>query len=264
MRLLKSLLRIAFLTAVIIAIFTWPLYIPQTISDDDAPIINKVAKSVYKITPIDNAKAGGTGFQISTTRGPMILSNAHVCESIKENVLRAWQGRKYWDLPILEISDKTDLCLIKGIPGQPVLALGAPASSLDKITIIGHPWLMPVTPSQGWVIDRKTIDIATSKTEQECTGYMYEWKDYMTWLGPQKICFRSIESVRTNVRMFPGNSGSPIVNSQGQVVGVAFAINSFFRTSYYIPIYDVYAFVKKYEVLTDLEENPPWFQGTPR
>lgn len=259
MNLLKSIARIVLasvsIVATMLAIIAWPSIKKQEVSKEELPLINRAAMSVYMITDIHDSSSGGTGFQIMTTRGPMIVTNSHVCDLTSDDKIRAWQKDEYWDLKIIEQIDKVDLCILKGIANRPYLELGKPAKSLDKVTVIGHPHLMATTPSQGWVIERAIIELRTNTLKNDCQGKNLTWTKKKTWFGMIETCIRSIKGVSTNVPVSPGNSGSPVINKKGLVVGVIFATNSFFKTAFYVPIGSLRALIKKYELITYLESE---------
>ena len=61
--------------------------------------------------------------------------------------------------------------------------------------------------------------------------------------GVVNICVRTLDSQPVTASIYPGNSGSPVFNKYGNVVGVAFASNEFSR-GYIIPLSFVVNFLE--------------------
>jgi S1-C subfamily serine protease len=70
----------------------------------------------------------------------------------------------------------------------------------------------------------------SSRAKELCVGEAYSWKKYVaiTFLGPQEFesCIFKANALTSTLTVAPGNSGSPTINSMGEVVGVISALNS--------------------------------------
>ncbi len=60
------------------------------------------------------------------------------------------------------------------------------------------------------------------------------------------ICLRQLKSILTTLGIYPGNSGSPVVNKYGNLVGVVFAGNNQTNYGYVIPLKQVREFLSIY------------------
>ena len=253
-------------------------------------IRSHVGDKVYIIT---NSKGygGGTGFAVKADSGiTYIVTNAHVCD-MSENklhvVVKNNRGLQM-NRRILKVSDKSDLCLIEGVPGVDGLSLGSEPLIGTYLTSVGHPSLMPLTLSRGEFIAKEDVFIFkgfvkeanSSKDSSNDSGsseinkqhgtasgfhtmhahnnftsrelYNILNKDNKTLLylsktlgaispsecsAPNlimvdtpfgKACFVVVKGAyATNVLGQPGNSGSPVVNFWGNVVGVVFAMDQY-------------------------------------
>lgn len=211
-----------------------------------------VGSRVYTIK--DNPRSGGgTGFAIRAPSGQTyILTNDHVCEvsTDKQTVLVQNESGLSMRRRILARADFTDLCLIEGIPGVKGLTLGSAPMIGQIVAAIGHPALMPITLSRGEIIteadtillqgpisyitpEGKEEQIPEARggvTPEQCSQpknrQVKDVLDYGFFQIPVKLCIIVIEnSYRTNMLVQGGNSGSPIVNFWGNVVGVVFAMD---------------------------------------
>jgi len=132
---------------------------------------------------------------------PYILTNMHCCQAA--NILHGGNqvianGRV---LPIIKISGKADLCLVKSYieGGLPVAEIDT--QPLDKITLVGHPRGIDLVIREGRVV---------TKDLNVCVFYFPE--------GP--LCR---DSDRISALAYPGNSGSPVLNERMELVSVLYA-----------------------------------------
>jgi len=212
---------------------------------------HSVGSKVYLIK--DNPRSGGgTGFAIKAPSGETyILTNDHVCgvSSDKQTVLVQNDYGLSMRRRILARADFTDLCLIEGIPGVEGLKLGSAPMIGQIVAAVGHPALMPITLSRGEIISQEdimimegpisVIDPDTGKevqipvdrggiTPEQCSRaknrQVEDVLDFGFFQLKVKFCINVTEGAyRTNMLIQPGNSGSPIVDFWGNVVGVVFA-----------------------------------------
>ncbi len=139
--------------------------------------------------------AGGscTGFELKTPDGTQVtVTNKHCCEA---GITNAFVNDHILPLNILSVAPTTDLCILQGIGNLPALDLAdeAPQNG-DDLTVIGYGLGFGPTTSNG-----KFVQVIAGDMLDVYGAY------YLT------------------AQILPGNSGSPVLNSRGQVVGVAFA-----------------------------------------
>lgn len=212
-------------------------------------LMSKVAGRVVKLVGPDNMRSGGTGFVVQAASGAeYTLTNAHVCRVTNNGIMYATthMSDRYTALRIIEVSKETDLCLLEPVPNKGSLPLAGSLELGEELSVIGHPLLEALTLSQGDItsFEPVTVVIGVEQTEEVCGG-----------LGGQTIvvpffnipvCLRSYDAARITARIFGGNSGSPVVNSYGNVVGVLFAGNDRTNFGYIIPLDAVKKFLSTY------------------
>ena len=140
------------------------------------------------IVLLRNLEGEGTGFVVSdqgyvlTCNHVVNLENAKVINSLGEE----------WEVPVYARSPDTDLAIlhVKGLNVQP-LFFADPASINpgQQVYAVGHPMGFDFSVSQGIISSR----IRT---------------------------FGNVSYVQTDIPLNPGNSGGPIINTAGDVVGV--------------------------------------------
>ena len=116
-----------------------------------------VGASVVMITNRD-ANSGGTGFAVQAPSGKSyILTNAHVCIGVERPLIITFKDNRQVPLRIVEVSKKTDLCLIEAVGNLPALKLSDSLEIGQNIAIVGHPALMDLTLSRGDLIQRMDL-----------------------------------------------------------------------------------------------------------
>lgn len=241
----------------------------------NAPTLHKawlrshVGSQVVKLVKLKDGRAlgGGTGFAVVAPSGvSYLLTNAHVCEAFPEGTVNAQlaDGR-YMPRRILEISDRTDLCLVEGIPGYDGIKLAGSVSIGETLALIGHPLLQPLTISIGDIVGKGLEEFPyapiappemSEKERAKYPGLMSEaeckskpkFKVQMmeTWFGDINVCMLSLVVYETNIVSFPGNSGSPVVDFWGHLSGVLYAGNGMTNWGLVITLDDIKAFLAPY------------------
>jgi S1-C subfamily serine protease len=224
-------------------------------------IRNNIGDSVVMLTNKKPGSAGGygggTGFHIKAKSGKtVVLSNRHVCMAGKEQgfMFGSVRGRtKIHKLKIVELFSDADLCVLEPIRGAPVLKLGSPPKEGQSVWVIGHPNLQPRTVTKGEVQGFEWMAFAVGAigysgfTEEDCKyNNRFIAKINKNEVGTNTVfnkiidfnitsmiesestvrfCVEKNLSMVTNVPIYKGNSGSPVVDDFGNVVSVIFATN---------------------------------------
>lgn len=168
------------------------------------------ASNVVAFKTLKTGQVYGTGFHLSYKGKVYIVTNRHVCEATPEVEVNVNQSRRTVRVndkitTILHISKTHDICIVKSSKRSGLSLSPTAPSALDPITLIGHPRGLPLIIRKGHIVGPALI----------CINYSY---------GP--IC---LLSTQISTLAYPGNSGSPVTNKYGQVIGILFAGNS----SYY-------------------------------
>lgn len=164
--------------------------------------------SVFKVYSIDASSHmhGGTAFQVRANSGTnFLVTNAHVCKSLPSTFIRYENSYHNGFSSVVKIDEDHDLCLLKAADKAPPLEVHVgPLRTGQEIGFIGFPGV-----------------------QYEGVGFgNYLGKDELNSLCPLIGCTDLGEVLHTNIPVIPGASGSPLFNTDEQVVGVIFAINS--------------------------------------
>ncbi|HET7231591.1 MAG TPA: serine protease [Longimicrobium sp.] len=132
----------------------------------------------------------GTGFVVSADG--MFITNYHVIEEAEKLVVSLLDGGKYEQVQLIAADPASDLALMK-IPatGLRPLRLGSDTRMEvgDKVYVMGNPLGMSGTFSDGMVSGKRPLE--------------------------------GVSMLQISAPISPGSSGGPVMNEQGEVIGVA-------------------------------------------
>ncbi len=197
---------------------------------------------------------GGTGFAVKGKSGKeYIMTNKHVCGVLENGIVRIEVDPKHVYFKKVIYEDTAhDLCLIEGIKGLAPLSIGSDQNKGDYLYVVGHPGLRQLTTSVGEYIGRRTIEMPVDvKSRAQCLADGNEVIElpplYQMFMGIEFLCIRKYEALSTSAVIYGGNSGSPVVNRWGNLIGVAFAGSTQQeRDNYLVPLKYVKAVLNKF------------------
>lgn len=201
-------------------------FFPQTLS---VPVIDFLKTSAtlslnediatYKksVVVIETDDGRGTGFSIADDG--TILTNYHVIEGYDE-VTVGFKEEGLFRADVIDTIPEVDLAVItvneKNMPHLS-LANEADFEADESVYFIGNPLRFHGIANEGKIVDYIRL---------------HNWKD---------------EVVMINAPIYRGNSGSPIINDQGEVIGVVFATlqsDQHGKVGLFVPIDHYYTYKK--------------------
>ncbi len=203
----------------------------------------EVGESVVQVLSM-TSNGGGTGFAVQGASGKKyIMTNRHVCEAQANGTIRVRISEGYTIYRRVIYMDRVhDLCLIEGVSDLSPLSIGSDQNKGDLMYVVGHPGLRELTTSIGEYIGRKSIPLLYNvERREDCPGKIYELSPLQQlFMGRDFACVREYPSLATSAVIYGGNSGSPVVNKWGNLIGVAFAGSTEQeRDNYVVPLYYV-------------------------
>ena len=155
-----------------------------------------------RITDERIARSLGTGFIIDD-RGH-ILTNSHVIEGA-DAIKIALHDEREFEARVIGIDPLTDIALLHVEPFEGI----APLPLADDTTVRVGDWCIAVGNPFG-LASTVTAGIVSARGRRDV---------------PVGGLLRYVDFIQTDASINPGNSGGPLVNLQGQVIGINTAIN---------------------------------------
>jgi S1-C subfamily serine protease len=177
----------------------------------------RLARSVVRVLNFEGT-GGGTGWVTRSASGRrVIVTNDHVCEVAKDGMVRIQDDSGTSSIKeVLTTSFDHDLCLIEGIEAPALTVAKTGPNRFDDLTVVGHPLLGPLTMSKGQFTGISILPIGGFVEEgQECP---HGTETVQSLFGT--VCIHLMELGTTTAQIYPGNSGSPVINTDGEVIGV--------------------------------------------
>ncbi len=186
-------------------------------NQDLAQLVAQVDPSVVTIAISD--KSLGSGFVVDE-RG-LVLTNYHVIEGAKEAAVIFPDKSRFKVEGFVSIEPKKDLALLRIQPGtkrlQALRIADQPPSKGEKVYAFGAPLGLSGSVSDGIVAALRAGEDVRDTLKKLTNRDLYtEILDYDV----------DAQWVQTTAPISPGNSGGPLVNARGEVVGINTWVNA--------------------------------------
>lgn len=213
----KSLFKLIKIGALALAITAISLQAPYIHKSYIRNIANDSAVQIF------GKQGSGSGAHVELANGNVvILTNKHICDMAGPLMVKTENQKLPIARKIIKISDKHDLCILEGVPGNKGIKLGSTPELGDELYTLGHPRGDALNVAKGEYFDNKEIQMAEeTKADGTCSEGKLETLE--TMFGNVSICVVKKNTFQISTPTYPGNSGSPIVNKYGNLVAVVFA-----------------------------------------
>lgn len=205
--------------------------------------------NTFRVSPVGK-KHGGTGFILHLGNGFVTgITNEHVCDN---SALIEVETRDQGNLimPVIKTDFGSDLCMF-GMPQR---------RTTPEMGISVARTVAPFTPAI-------TSGFALLETENVQHGYVTKIKDVLIHSPPRNgktcqdgtkpetmfdgfslmvLCEDAFTVQQTTFTIFPGNSGSPVVNEQGQLIGVISGTHRITKYGHMVPLDQVQRFLQEF------------------
>lgn len=225
-----------------ICVFTLAIIAGRSIiGPSDASIRDRVVKL--------SSRAGScTGEQVRAPSGKdYILTAAHCLPIAVNGMMQATDsmGDIHYVRVIAEDAE-ADLLILEGLEDVRGLNIAETVHIRDGVRTFTHGAGFPTYRTEGTIIGEQYIQVPLSEVESledyaKCTS---QAKTYVEDMFGLKICILVEATYVTDAMIVPGSSGGPVVDSNGDLIGVVSAGGGGF--GYLVPLRPIHKFLANY------------------
>jgi len=201
---------------------------PGSVTD----VANKVLPTVVEIK---TQEGEGSGFIVSSD-GQIITNNHVIASAIGGGAIEVdFQNGKTAQAKIIGRDPTTDVAVIKaqGVSGLPTATLGTSGNLQigQQVVAIGSPFDLAGTVTSGIVSSlHRPVNVGNELDPNQGQGqgglggpFGQQQQQQPSNTASQQTV---LDAIQTDAAINPGNSGGPLVNMQGQIIGMNSAISS--------------------------------------
>lgn len=207
-------------------------------------LIDTVHNNSVKLSAVSR-NGGGTGFYVESSKGVVIITNAHVCLA-DTNWTVSDGTTDIGRASVIKSELKADLCAMTA-PNKPSFLpeLGSDPSLYSHTFTIGYPYVRDITVQSGYTLLRRFAPIMFADVpEAQCKALSGESQTLFTMYGFVPFCRLKQDTYYTNMITHPGQSGSPVYNARGYIVGVIQSYDPNTHNGQFIPVSILKDFIK--------------------
>lgn len=210
--------------------------LPKTVEE-----LKETSVRIYNL----EMNSGGTGsIYKSFDNATHILTNKHICRLIEPGGVVDYKNRQYL-ITHYKKFQQHDLCLVRIAVNLNVnLKIAQTINTVSSKAIVsGHPSLLPHIVTTGHLSERQDIQLIIGI--KDCTTQdMIDNPETCYFFGGMPV-IETLDSQLISNLIKPGNSGSAVFNSSGEVIGVVFAGSGRdFSYGYIVPQIYLYYFLQ--------------------
>ena len=192
--------------------------VSTTTPTDLSAVIDKVLPTVVQVN-VQSGNQQGIGSGVIVSSDGKILTNNHVVSGADQISVKLSDGRTV-DASVVRTDPSNDLALIqaKGVSGLTAATLGDSSTVKigDSVIAIGSPGGLQGTVTTG-IVSALDREVTVSGEEQRQSPFPFSRN------GNSTVTYHAIQ---TDASINQGNSGGPLFNSAGQVIGINSAMYS--------------------------------------
>ena len=194
-------------------------FVASALSDELATVARRVRESMVRVQAGPHGMGSGVIWSVGEPDAAgvaeaRIITNAHVVAAARSRTLtiRVADGREL-TAQVVAVDPSHDLALLQTTAAGLRAAEYGDSAALrvgELVLAVGNPWGREGAVTVGVVEARAPADpdVELEPAEEETRRAWGQWR-------PQRI-----ELIQADIRLYPGNSGGPLADARGRVVGI--------------------------------------------
>ena len=194
-------------------------FVVSALSDELATVARRVRESMVRVQAGPHGMGSGVIWSVGEPDAAgvaeaRIITNAHVVAAARARTLtiRVADGREL-TAQVVAVDPSHDLALLQTTAAGLRAAEYGDSAALrvgELVLAVGNPWGREGAVTVGVVEARAPADpdVELEPAEEETRRAWGQWR-------PQRI-----ELIQADIRLYPGNSGGPLADARGRVVGI--------------------------------------------
>lgn len=189
-----------------------------------------------------------TGEQVLAPSGQKYILTAAHCLGLADergDITVETEDGKQIKRRVVAEDDKSDLLLLEGVPGLSGLRVAPSVSRFQFLRTFTHGSGLPTYKTVGYVIGEETSRFISAQPEPCSMPKQKKLKiDVFFGVVFAEVCLIETQQTVTDALAVPGSSGGPVVDDQGELIGVVSAVGEHF--TFLVRLADIQNFIKGY------------------
>jgi S1-C subfamily serine protease len=198
---------------------------------DPVSIAERSKDKIYRVEIKDQFV--GTAFAMEVNGKPTLVTAGHICDIFKAEKVAPLAKAAVDDkgvrfaLSKFRLSGKHDLCIMDQLPDDaPAFELSQEPQAREEAWAVGFPAGRALSVTSGMVVGKGRAQMPMQKSKEDCKGEVFSWQKVQMFFFEVELCVFDGWSTDTTVAVAPGSSGSPLLNADGEVIGVVSYLDS--------------------------------------
>lgn len=181
-----------------------------------------ISQYAVKMVTVNDDSMGSGSYVYAPSGRVIILTNWHICRhaDAQKKVSYRLDHDVVVQTPYVKSDINVDLCAIylpQEFYRQALQVAGRDAQTFEQVMVMGYPLDGPLTPSYGYYLITSVLNINMGPgPDGNCPPGIEKQEGFFG----EVYCLKEYNLGMTSAVIYPGNSGSPLLNMRNELIGV--------------------------------------------